>query len=329
MKPVAGALLIALAMPPWVVGARTAHLSLAKEAEAPEPEDDLSSIVVTPTSPSDRAAIRERIDRMVLPFDCDSWDHDGPFVGALLPLGPNLTLVIGDRLSPSPDIGVQGGMRKLSDVSDLNLTEPDGLLSRRTVSFRMTFPKSELSLHRKCFDPLKGLTLAADPQRPLESPDRNRWVLTITEVSYGAIAGAHDAWTLDATIDEVQALVVATESTGAMALRKSVQHLWALPSSLALMIAWTWGPRIVRRLSSRRSTPSRESGDGEAAHAADDSGQAERAGDGPEATEPASGSVPDTPSAVDKPDAVASTQHESPTKAVPLISAAMQSRAVG
>ena len=262
-------------MPFGSVGARTAHLSAAREAGPPKPEGDLSSIVVTPTSAADRAAIRERIDRMVLPFDCDSWDHGGPYVAALPPLGPKLTLVIGDRLSPAPDIGVQGGMRKLSDVSGLNLTEPDGLLSRRTASFRMTFPKSELSLHRKCVDHLKGLTLAAGPQSPPESPVRDRWVLTITDVSYGAVVGAYDAWTLDAAVDQVQAQVVATEGVGAMALRKSIQHLWALPSSLALMIAWTWGPRIVRRLRPRRATAPAASGDGDAPQDADGSEQGE------------------------------------------------------
>lgn len=330
MKPVAVVLLIALVMPLCTVAARTAHLSTAEEAGPPDPDDELI-ILVTSSSAADRAAIRERIDRMVLPFDCDSWVRDGPFVAALLPLGPTPILVIGDRLSPSPDIGVQGGMRKLSDVSDLNLTEPDGLLSRRTASFRMTFPKSELSLHRKCFDSLKGLTLAAGPQSPPASPGHNRWVLTITAVSYGAIVGAYDPWTLEATTDQVQALVVATESIGAMALRKSVQHLWALPSSLALMFAWTWGPRIVRRLRSRRSTSSPESRDGEAAQDADSPGQSEHVGDGPEATEPSAWNVPGTPTRQAPPaglkrtETVDATQHESPTKAIPLIRAAMQS----
>ena len=221
-------------------------------------------------------------------------------------------------------------MRKLADVSDLNLTESGGLLSRRTASLRVTFPKSELSQHRKCFDQIKGLTLAARPQSPPESPVRDRWVLTITDVSYRAVVGAHDAWTLDAAVDQVQVLVVATENIGAMALRKSVQHLWALPSSFALMIAWTWGPRIVRRLRPRRSTASSESGNGEAAQDAARPGQSEPVEDGPKTTEHSARSVPDTPTrqapsaALDEAESADATQHEPPTKAVPLIRAAMR-----
>ena len=39
-----------------------------------------------------------------------------------------------------------------------------------------------------------------------------------------------------------------------MAVRKRVEHLWALPGSLGLMVLWAVGSQILRRIRAKRSS---------------------------------------------------------------------------
>ena len=225
---------------------RTAYLEAARGALAPGAVAEPESVVVSPETPADRRSVAARVARMFPSTDCRSWNEPDPFVTAVMPglVGPQLW--VGRSHSSTGKLGVDG-LQKVYEIEGFAK-----VASPRQASFRINFPRADASVEQQCIEQLRGLEirLPGDQHRGISSGDV--WTLRITDISYGALADLDGPWTLDAATGPMAATFTMSEGSAAMALRKSAEHLWALPGSLALMVLWALAARILRALHLRR-----------------------------------------------------------------------------
>ena len=182
------------------------------------------------------------------------WNHPRSFVTAVMPSLVGNQLWVARSYARAGELSVDG-LQKVYDIEGLTKTASTKVASPRHASFRITFPRSEMSVEQQCLERLKGLEvrLAPDYDRGLSLGDV--WTLTITDISYGALVDPRGPWTLDAPTDRLQVTLVMSEGLGPMALRKSVEHLWALPTSLALMLLWAAAVHVRRAVKLRQQAP--------------------------------------------------------------------------
>ena len=181
----------------------------------------------------------------LLPIHCSDWSQDEARVVAVLSLGQREELWIGEEYSDDGGLGVVG-LQRMYEIEDFSKSGPP-----LQGSIKVRLPTPEMDVERVCFRKLIGLQVRGDNSNEDGVYGGDRWSMTITAVEFGTLVRPAALQAEKVPTGETQALLKMSEGLAAMALRKSVEHLWALPGSFALMVAWAVLALIWRRMSAR------------------------------------------------------------------------------
>ena len=217
------------------------------ERNPSEPEH----IVVDPRTATDRRLVRKRVERMFPSSDCSSWNGDRRLVTAVMNLFGQKELWIGIKYSGREGLGIDG-IEKRYGIAEFS---KGGSPLQGNISIRL--PSQEMNVEKECFNKLKGAEVRGSNNYEQGFFQGDLWKMTIKEIKYGVLVEAQGAWNKEVTTDESQVTLSMSESLASMALRKSLEHLWAIPGSLTLMILWAMGGRILLRILAKRQASSK------------------------------------------------------------------------
>ena len=196
-----------------------------------------------------RAIMRE-VGQRLLPSDCGDWGEDEPRVAAVIELGAIRELWIGSEYAVSEGLGIEG-LQRTYEIKNLSL---GGSPFQGSIDIRL--PNREMDVERTCFNKLKGVQIKG-PNDNGEGIYRNDlWEMTVSEVNFGVLVKPQGLSGERVATGETQVTLALSESLVTMALRKSAEHLWALPGSLILLILWAFGGRVLRKIAQKRRTQS-------------------------------------------------------------------------
>ena len=188
------------------------------------------------------------LGQSLLPSDCRNWKEDAPRVVAIFDFRGHKELWIGKEYSDTDGLGVNGLQRTYRIK---NVTRGGSPL-RGSITIRL--PVRQMDVERLCFEKLKGVSVRGVDTNAQGVYKGNIWEMRIREVSFGILVKGQGLRGEKVRTGEVQVMLKMSEELATMAVRKSVEHLWALPGSLGLMVLWAVGSRIWRRIRLERGS---------------------------------------------------------------------------
>ncbi|MCY3803017.1 MAG: hypothetical protein OXG06_01240 [Gammaproteobacteria bacterium] len=186
-------------------------------------------------------SILSEVRQILPPSDCGDWDEDEARVVGVFSLGSNKELWIGKEYSNADGLGVKG-LQKTYEIESLSVS---GSPLLGVIKIRLPTPK--MDVERACFRKLKGLQVRIINADEQEIFQNNNWKMTITKIKFGVLVKPQGLMKKKEPTGESQVILTTSEGLIGMAIRKSVEHLWALPGSLGLMVLWTIGGWVLRR----------------------------------------------------------------------------------
>ena len=215
----------------------------AREQGTPSNED--KKITDIQTDEELRLYLNE-VRQLIPPSDCNEWNQDDSRVVAVFEYRTHKELWIGKEYKETEGLGVRG-LQKTYDIEDLIR---GGSPLRGSIKIRLS--TSLMAAERACFNKLQGLQVrgVADHGTSVKG---DLWHMTINEINFGTLVRPPGVVNEKTPTGETQVTLVISEGLAAMALRKSVEHLWALPGSFVLMALWALGSRILARKRATRS----------------------------------------------------------------------------
>ena len=153
----------------------------------------------------------------------------------------NKELWVGKKYSDSDGFGIDG-LQRAYEIKNISKS---GSPLRGSIQIRLTTP--EMDLERVCFNKLKGIQVRGANNADQGVYESNLWNMRIDDIKFGVLVKPQGLRKEKVQTGETQVTLTMSEGLATMALRKSAQHLWALPGSLALMVLWAVGVRILRR----------------------------------------------------------------------------------
>ena len=228
------------------VEARNAHLKAGRGGVERGNPGEPEHIIVDPRTAADRRLVQKRVERMFPSSDCSSWNGDRRVVTAVMNLYGQKELWIGTKYSGPEGLGIDG-IEKRYGIAAFS---KGGSPLQGNISIRL--PSQEMNVEKECFNKLKGAEVRGANNYEQGFFQGDLWKMTIKEIKYGVLVDAQGAWKKEEATDESQVTLSMSEGLASMALRKSLEHLWAIPGSLALMILWPMGGRILRRMRTKR-----------------------------------------------------------------------------
>ena len=219
---------------------------LAGVATAPEaiehgrPNNDDKEVLDIQTDAELRSILRE-VSQSLVPSDCGKWNEDEARVVVIFNFRSHKELWIGKEYSDVDGLGVEG-LQKTYEIENL---VKGGSPLRGSIKIRL--PTPEMDAERACFNKLKGIQIRGannDGQGVYQS---NSWNMTIGEIKFSTLVKSQGLWGEKVPTGETQVELMLSEGLVAMALRKSVEHLWALPGSLGLMVLFALGAWVLRK----------------------------------------------------------------------------------
>ena len=201
-----------------------------------------------------RAELRSILDHMkrnLLPSKCDDWKENDARAIAVLNMRRLRELWVGKKYSESRGLGIEG----LQRTYKINNLTKGGLPRRGSIQIRL--PTRDMDIERTCFNKLEGVQVRGSTEDDEGVYRSNLWKMTITEVKFGVLVKPQPAPVRRIETGEAQVTLVMSEGVTTMVLRKSTEHLWALPGSLALMIMWSLGGRLLRQIKIKRQSTSK------------------------------------------------------------------------
>ena len=220
----------------------------AAEGEHGKPNDD--GEVLDVQTDAELRSILSEVGQRLVPSDCGDWNEDEARVVAVLNLRSHKELWIGTEYSDAEGLGING-FQKRYEIKNLS---KGGSPMRGSIDIRL--PTREMDAERACFSKLKGVQVKGANDDAQGAYQSNLWKMTISEIKFGVLVEPQGLWGDKVPTGETQVTLTMSEGLVAMALRKSVEHLWALPGSLGLMVFWAVGGRILRRMQAKRRTRS-------------------------------------------------------------------------
>ena len=188
-----------------------------------------------------RFILRE-VGQNLIPSDCSDWAEDKPRVAAVMTLGTFKELWIGRKYSDSNGLGIEGLHRRY-EIQNLSM---GGSPLRGNIDIRL--PVRDMDSDRECFAQLKGVRIKGSNDEDKGVYRSGLWEMTIDNISFVVLVKPQDLSGQRIPTGEAQVTIAVSEGLLSMALRKSGEHLWALPGSLGLLILWAiWG-RILRKI---------------------------------------------------------------------------------
>lgn len=190
-----------------------------------------------------RSILRE-VGQKLIPSKCSDWNEDEPRVAAVMNLGGFKELWIGSEYSDSEGLGIEG-FQKRYEIRDLSM---GGLPLRGSIDIRLS--SGEMNVERACFNKMKDVQVRGSNDDG-GMYKGNLWKMTIIESKFGVLVESQGISGERIATGETQVTLTMSEGLLAMALRKSAEHLWALPGSLGLLILWAFGGQILRRMQAK------------------------------------------------------------------------------
>jgi len=221
----------------WKANAETSSESI----ESSESNSADKEILDVQTEEELRSILSE-VWRVLPPSDCNSWNEDEPRVATVMNLGELREFWIGREYAESEDVGIDG-LQKRYEIKGL-FAGGDPL--RGSITVRL--PAHEMEIERPCFSKLKDVQVRWVHDDLGETYRGEIWQLTIKEVNFAVLVKPQGFFGKRVPTDETQVTLIMSEGLVAMALRKSAEHLWALPGSLGLLMLWAVGRQVLRRM---------------------------------------------------------------------------------
>lgn len=223
-----------------------------KEADSERQSGEDKQILDVQTH-AELRSILDHVKRNLVPSNCDDWKEGDARVIAVLNTGALKELWVGNKYSESQDFGIEG-LQRTYEIKNLS---KGGSPMRGSIQIRL--PTREMVIERACFKKLKGAQVRGSTEDNNGMYRNNLWEMTITDVKFGVLVKPQVIRGPRVMTGETQVTLVMSESLLAMVLRKAAEHLWALPGSLGLMIMWSLGGRLVRRVKTKRRSTSNHS----------------------------------------------------------------------
>ena len=188
------------------------------------------------------------VGQSLLPSDCGDWKENKRRVAAIFDFRGHKELWIGKEYSDTDGIGVTG-LQRTYRIKDLTR---GGSPFQGSIKIRL--PAPEMDVERVCFAKLKGVPVTGVDANAQGVYKGDTWEMTIREVGFGILVKGQGLWGEKIRTGDVEVILEMSEGLVTMAVRKSVEHLWALPGSLGLMVLWAVGSQILRRIRAKRSS---------------------------------------------------------------------------
>ena len=211
-----------------------------EEPEHSRPNTDDTEVLDVQTDAELRSILSE-VGQSLVPRKCSEWNQDETRVVAVFDFRSHKELWIGKEYSDIDGLGIDG----LQRTYEIRNFSKGGSPLRGSIQIKL--PTSEMDLERVCFNKLQGIQVRGannDDQGVYQS---NLWKMTINDIKFGVLVKPKGLLEEKVKTGETQVTLTMSEGLSAMALRKSAEHLWALPGSLALMVLWAVGVRVLRR----------------------------------------------------------------------------------
>ena len=205
------------------------------------PNNEDREILDVQTDAELRSLLSEVGERL-LPSDCADWNEDEARVAAAFDFRGHKELWIAKEYSDADGLGVDG-LQKTYKIKNLS---KGGSPLRGSIEIRL--PTPEMDVERACFSKLTGVQVRGADDDAQGVYQGNLWKMTTSEVEFGILVKRQGLGGKKVPTGETQVTIKMSEGLVAMALRKSFEHLWALPGSLGLMALWAVGARILRRM---------------------------------------------------------------------------------
>ena len=190
-------------------------------------------------------SVLHEVGQKLIPTDCGDWNEDEPRVAAVMNLGSFKELWIGSEYSDSEGLGIER-FQKRYEIRDIS---KGGAPLRGSINIRL--PSGEMDVERTCFSKLKDVQVRGSNDDGEGVYKGNLWKMTIIEIKFGVLVEPQGFLGERTATGETQVTVTMSEGILAMALRKSAEHLWALPGSLGLLMLWAFGGRVLRRMQAK------------------------------------------------------------------------------
>ena len=187
-------------------------------------------------------SILSEVGQKLTPSHCSDWNEDESRVAGVMNLRRFQELWIGSGYSDSEGLGINGLQRRY-EIKDITM---GGLPLRGSIHIRL--PSREMDAERPCFRKLKGVQIRGSNDDGNGVYRSNLWKMTITEIKFGVLVKPQGFSGERVATGETQVTIAMSEGLMSMALRKSAEHLWALPGSLGLLILWAFGGRTLRNV---------------------------------------------------------------------------------
>ena len=185
-------------------------------------------------------SILNEVRQNLSPSHCSDWIVDDDRVAAVFEFRTHKELWIGKEYADSDGLGVNG-LQRTYEIEDLS---KGGSPMRGSIKIRL--PTTEMDTERVCFKTLQGIHVRGAKNDDEGVYRSDLWNMTIDEVNFGILVKPQGIMKEKTPTGETQVTLTISEGLVTMGLRKSVEHLWALPGSFALMVLWAVGNRILR-----------------------------------------------------------------------------------
>ena len=223
--------------------------SAATAAEAREhgtPTNEDKEITDIQTDEELRLYLNE-VRQLIPPSDCSEWNQDDARVVAVFEFRTNKELWIGKEYDDSDGLGVNG-LQRTYEIEDIS---KGGSPIRGSIKIRL--PTTEMDTERVCFTTLQGIHVRGAKNDGEGVYRSDLWNMTIDEVNFGILVEPQGIMKEKTPTGETQVTLTISEGLVTMVLRKSVEHLWALPGSFVLMALSAMGSHILARKRATRS----------------------------------------------------------------------------
>lgn len=226
--------------------------SVSEVVEPRRLSNDNREILDVETEAELRSILRE-VGQKLTPNDCNDWKEDDPRVAAVMNLRVVSQLWIGSEYSQSEGLGIDG-LQRTYEIRRLTI---GGSPLRGSIEIRL--PSNEIDDERACFSKLKDVQIRGSNDEGDGVYEGDLWTMRVSEIKFGVLVKSQGLSGERVETGETQVTLTMSEGLLTMVLRKSAEHLWALPGSLGLLILWAFGGRVIRKIQAKfcsRSTSS-------------------------------------------------------------------------
>ena len=190
-------------------------------------------------------SILAKVRQKLVPSICTEWHEDDSRAVAVMTMLGHKELWIGTEFSDAEELGIEG-LQRMYEIKDLSR---GGTRLRGSIHIRL--PTHEMEVERACFSKLKNVQVRGSNGDGGGVYEGDLWEMTITEIEFGVLVQPQGVLGERVATGETQVTLTMSEGLVAMALRKSAEHLWALPGSLGLLVVWAVGRIVLRRMQSK------------------------------------------------------------------------------